>query len=76
MVDKKVDTLNVERQQQPEAPSKPAVTKKSAPASTVVSIPSSESHDNMRGFDPPSEDDMDDNGMSRFMENNDEDGWY
>ncbi len=31
--------------------------------------------DNMRGFDPPSEDDMDDNGMSRYMENNDEEGW-
>ena len=32
--------------------------------------------DNMRGFDPASEDDMDDNGMSRYMENNDEEGWY
>jgi len=32
--------------------------------------------DNLRGFDPPSEDDMDDNGMSRYMENNDEEGWY
>ena len=31
--------------------------------------------DNMRGFDPPSEDDMDDNGMSRYMENYDEEGW-
>ena len=31
--------------------------------------------DNMRGFDPASEDDMDDNGMSRYMENNDEVGW-
>ena len=31
--------------------------------------------DNMRGFDPASEDDMDDNGMSRFMENNDDEGW-
>ena len=31
--------------------------------------------DNMRGFDPASEDDMDDNGMSRFMDNNDEEGW-
>ena len=30
---------------------------------------------NMRGFDPASEDDMDDNGMSRYMENNDEEGW-
>ena len=32
-------------------------------------------YDNMRGFDPSSEDDMDDNGMSRYMENNDEEGW-
>ena len=31
--------------------------------------------DNMRGFDPASEDDMDDNGMSRYMENNNEEGW-
>ena len=31
--------------------------------------------DNMRGFDPAFEDDMDDNGMSRYMENNDEEGW-
>ena len=30
--------------------------------------------DNMRGFDPAFEDDMDDNGMSRYMENNDEEG--
>ena len=33
-------------------------------------------YDNMRGFDPPSEDDMDDNGMSRYMVNNDEEGWF
>ncbi len=32
-------------------------------------------NDNMRGFDPASEDDMPDNGMSRYMENNDEEGW-
>ena len=32
-------------------------------------------YDNMRGFDPVSENDMDDNGMSRYMENNDEEGW-
>jgi len=31
--------------------------------------------DNMQGFDPASEDDMDDNGMSRYMENNDDEGW-
>lgn len=29
----------------------------------------------MRGFDPASEDDMDDNGMSRYMEANDDEGW-
>ena len=34
-----------------------------------------EESDNMRGFDPASEDDMDDNGMSRYMENDDEEGW-
>jgi hypothetical protein len=32
-------------------------------------------YDNMGGFDPASEDDMEDNGMSRYMENNDEEGW-
>lgn len=31
--------------------------------------------DNMRGFDPASEDDMDDNGMSRYMDNDDDEGW-
>jgi hypothetical protein len=31
--------------------------------------------DNMRGFDPASEDDMDDNGMTRYMEANDDEGW-
>ena len=29
----------------------------------------------MRGFDPASEDDMHDNGMSRYMENYDDEGW-
>ena len=48
------------------------------PMSVRNSSGSSEVHsssDNMRGFDPASEDDMDDNGMRRFMENNDEEGW-
>ena len=49
-------------------------------ASKTVLPSSSSKHeynepDNMRGFDPASEDDMDDNGMSRYMENNDEKGW-
>lgn len=32
--------------------------------------------DNLRGFDPASEDDLHDNGMRRYMENDDEEGWY
>jgi hypothetical protein len=35
----------------------------------------SSSYDDMRGFDPASENDMDDNGMGRYMENNDDEGW-
>lgn len=31
--------------------------------------------DNMRGWDPASEDDMPDNGISRYSENNDKNGW-
>lgn len=43
------------------------------PSSSHIS--KSTKYDNMRGFDPASEDDMEDNGMSRYMENNDEEGW-
>lgn len=32
--------------------------------------------DNMRGWDPASEDDMPDNGISRYSENNDNKGWW
>ena len=53
--------------------------KSTAPVSTSSSSSShsnsSGGYDNMRGFDPASEDDMPDNGMSRYMENNDEEGW-
>ena len=31
--------------------------------------------DNMRGWDPASEDDARENGMDRYMENDDEKGW-
>ena len=54
-----------------EIPSSPV---KSSSTASSHSHKSSE-YDNMRGFDPASEDDMDDNGMSRYMENNDEEGW-
>ena len=54
-----------------ETPSSPV---KSSSTASSHSHKSSE-YDNMRGFDPASEDDMDDNGMSRYMDNNDEEGW-
>ena len=61
--------------------SKMRQTEENSPSS-VSSSSSSSTHshksshyDNMRGFDPASEDDMEDNGMSRYMENNDEEGW-
>ena len=47
----------------------------SSPSSSSSRSNSSSNYDNMRGFDPASEDDMDDNGMSRYMENYDEEGW-
>ena len=56
----------------------PKVEEKSSVPSSMSSSPrshKSNNYDNMRGFDPVSEDDMDDNGMSRYMENNDEEGW-
>ena len=34
-----------------------------------------EEEDGMRGFDPASEDDMDDNGMDRYMDDYDDEGW-
>lgn len=55
----------------------PKIEMKPSPVSSSSSSRShkSSTYDNMRGFDPASEDDMDDNGMSRYMENNDEEGW-
>lgn len=54
-------------------PSEPASTSKKRSYSS--SNDDGQEYDNMRGFDPASEDDMDDNGVSRYMENNDEEGW-
>lgn len=52
-------------------------TKEPVPSSRAARSSKSydDDYDNMRGWDPASEDDMDDNGMSRYMENNDEEGW-
>ena len=80
-----VDTVNEIEQvneEKKDAPVSPASSSVSTSRSTSSSYGSSSSYrhrekesDNMRGFDPASEDDMDDNGMSRYMENNDEEGW-
>ena len=37
--------------------------------------PHDDESDNLRGFDPIWEDDMEDNGMTRYQENYDEEGW-
>ncbi|MBQ6190299.1 MAG: hypothetical protein IJK45_09030 [Bacteroidaceae bacterium] len=37
--------------------------------------PRDDESDNLRGFDPIWEDDMEDNGMTRYQENYDEEGW-
>lgn len=58
-----------------ETPSKPTPSAPANNASTSTEKTPMTEPDNMRGFDPASEDDMDDNGMSRYMENNDEEGW-
>lgn len=65
------DTIAVLEDEKPNSKSGKSNGVKSAASSSHHSS----SHDNMRGFDPASEDDMDDNGMSRYMENNDERGW-
>lgn len=50
-------------------------------AKTVTELKNAMSHNLLfgnqivRGFNPASEDDMDDNGMSRYMENTDDEGW-
>lgn len=58
----------------PDVEEKRSVPRSSSTSSSTRSNKSS-GYDNMRGFDPASEDDMDDNGISRYMENDDEEGW-
>ena len=68
-----VDTVN--RFEECQKADEAKVSSKSAASSSSRAHKPS-SYDNMRGFDPASEDDREDNGMSRYMENNDEEGWY
>ena len=59
----------------PSSPSEKPAKVVATPPPTYESSDDDADDDNMRGFDPASEDDMDDNGMSRYMENYDEEGW-
>ena len=78
-----VDTIveakqEVEEKKEPKEKSNPSSTAKPVSSSRAARSSSrsyDDDHDNLRGWDPASEDDMDDNGMSRYMENNDEEGW-
>jgi len=56
-------------------PSSSSSSSSRSSSSISYSNSSSSSTDNMRHFDPASEDDMDDNGMSRYMDNYDDEGW-
>ena len=81
----KEDTCNVKeevssvKEEEPKKDEGRGKTEKVKASSSSASPSSSRSHksssNNMRGFDPASEDDMDDNGISRYMENNDDEGW-
>jgi hypothetical protein len=67
------DTVKTESA--PKEDEKPAKEPVSSSSGSVRSSSKKYNDDNLRGWDPASEDDMDDNGMSRYMENNDEEGW-
>lgn len=73
-----VDTVTKIEESVKEDPIEKERVKKTSTASkssTYSTSRSTDDYDNMRGFDPASEDDMDDNGMSRYMDNYDEEGW-
>lgn len=67
-------TSGLVRDQAPQSKEKSSISGSSSSSSSPYTH-HSDDYDNMRGFDPASEDDMEDNGMSRYMENNDEEGW-
>lgn len=67
------DTTSSVQEEIPNINGKPSASESFSSSSSCSQ--KSSSYSNMRGFDPASEDDMDDNGMSRYMENNDEEGW-
>jgi len=77
----RVDTMDSLRQDSIAESPKASDTKASSSSSrpiyptTRYKAPTNPNEDGMRGWDPASEDDMEDNGMTRYMENTDERGW-
>ncbi|MBQ8047059.1 MAG: hypothetical protein IJ196_03945 [Prevotella sp.] len=59
----------------PESHEEAAVKAPSSTSSPSRRYYDDDDDDNLRGFDPRSEDDMDDNGMSRYMNEYDDEGW-
>ena len=74
---KELDSIKKEKANKPDdvVPERTYTPSSKSGSSSYSSSKDDDDYDNMRGFDPASEDDMDDNGMSRYMENNDEEGW-
>lgn len=82
-----VTAPTVEQQPKPVViPTEPAASETVAPATTTKekTKPASQSAthsvahndmDNLRGWDPALEDDTQDNGMRRYMKNDDDEGW-
>jgi hypothetical protein len=68
-----IDTATSIQEESPKLKEKQTAPVSSSSTSSCSS--KTNGYDNMRSFDPASEDDMEDNGMRRFMENNDEEGW-
>ena len=67
-------TTASEQKEMPKVEERKTVPVSSSSSSSSRSNRSIE-YDNMRGFDPASENNMDDNGMSRYMDNYDDEGW-
>jgi hypothetical protein len=67
------DTVAEAQEKETKKDEERSMTKDVKPSSSYSNKSSDD--DNMRGFDPASEEDMPDNGMKRYMENNDDEGW-
>ena len=70
-----IDTLSAPAKTDTIIKEKPHEEPTKVSSSSNRSYHSDKELDNMRGFDPASEDEMDDNGMQRYFDANDEEAW-